>query len=146
MYWLGFLDNGRDAGELDWQTIGGTWGCATSNLTKWEPAHPTRIPFRGFMDILDGIAAHSLLLSRYVYKYFCDMVVHCNELYKVTAPGGFIHYIVGNSKFYDVVLPVESIYASLFRATGFINVKVQTIRKRSSKKELFEYVVSGMKQ
>ena len=26
MYWLQFLVNGRDAGELDWLAIGGTWG------------------------------------------------------------------------------------------------------------------------
>ncbi len=30
MYWLGFLSDGRQAGEMDWQAIGGTWGCATS--------------------------------------------------------------------------------------------------------------------
>ena len=26
MYWLGHLENGRDAGEMDWAAIGGTWG------------------------------------------------------------------------------------------------------------------------
>ena len=36
MYWLGFLINGRDAGELDWTAIGGTWGIATSRLTDWK--------------------------------------------------------------------------------------------------------------
>ena len=38
MYWLGFLDNGRAAGELDWSAIGGTWGVATSRLIDWERA------------------------------------------------------------------------------------------------------------
>jgi hypothetical protein len=37
MYWLGYLQDGHSAGELDWQAIGGTWGCATSNLSKWQP-------------------------------------------------------------------------------------------------------------
>ena len=36
MYWLRFLMSGRDAGELDWLAIGGTWGVATSRLTEWE--------------------------------------------------------------------------------------------------------------
>ena len=36
MYWLGFLDSGRDAGELDWAAIGGTRGAATSKLVDWE--------------------------------------------------------------------------------------------------------------
>jgi hypothetical protein len=53
------------------------------------------------------------------------------------------HYIVGNSKFYGTVLPVEEIYASLFEDAGFQAIDVQTIRKRTSKKELFEYLVSA---
>ncbi len=36
MYWFGFLDNGCDAGELDWASIGDTWGVATSRLAGWE--------------------------------------------------------------------------------------------------------------
>lgn len=36
MYWLGYLVNGRDAGDLDWQAIGGTWGIATSRLAEWS--------------------------------------------------------------------------------------------------------------
>jgi hypothetical protein len=81
MYWLGYLRDGRAAGELDWQAIGGTWGCA----------------------------------------------------------------IVGNSKFYDVMLPVEEIFASMFEGAGFTSCRIDTIRKRTSKKELFEFVVSARK-
>lgn len=37
-YWLGYLLNGRDAGEMDWEAIGGAWGVATSRLNDWaEP-------------------------------------------------------------------------------------------------------------
>jgi hypothetical protein len=52
---------------------------------------------------------------------------------------------VGNSKFYDVVLPVEEIYAAMFETAGFSSVAVETSRKRTSKKELFEFVVSARK-
>ena len=145
MYWLDYLDNGRDAGELDWQAIGGTWGCATSNLNRWEPNSQIKIPFDNFYGLLADIATHSPLLARYVHKYFEDMVMHCNELFTVVKPGGTIHYIVGNSKFYDVLLPVETIFASLFRAVGFVDTDIRVIRKRSSKKELFEFVVSAKK-
>ena len=45
MYWLGFLANGRDAGELDWSVIGGTWGIATSRLLDWkQPAESYHHP------------------------------------------------------------------------------------------------------
>jgi hypothetical protein len=145
MYWLGFLTDGRGAGELDWQAIGGTWGCATSNLTKWQPEPAAAIPYPGFEDLLRGIAARSDVLSRYVRKYFCDMAQHCQGLFRCVRPGGTVHYIVGNSKFYGVLLPAQEILASLFRAAGFTDALVQATRKRTSKKELFEYVVSARK-
>ena len=145
MYWLGYLKDGREAGELNWQAIGGTWGCATSNVGKWMPEVERALPYAGFELILTQIAATSPLLSRYVHKYFYDMSAHIEQLLRVVRPGGSVHYIVGNSKFYEVLLPVEQIFAALFRATGFEKVSVNTIRKRTSKKELFEYVVSACK-
>jgi len=143
MYWLGYLEDAKKAGEMDWEAIGGTWGCATSNLMKWERPADITVPFEQFPEILKAIARTSALLSRYVEKYFCDMVVHVRELYQVVKPGGSVHYVVGNSKFYDVLLPVEEIFVSLFRAAGFRETRVDAIRKRTSKKELFEYVVSA---
>lgn len=145
MYWLGYLTNGRDAGEMDWQAIGGTWGCATSNLTKWEATTKDFVPYKNFNSILDQISLSSPLLSRYVHKYFYDMVLHVESLFKVVKSGGSIHYIVGNSKFYDVLLPVQDIFASLFSSAGFVGTEIKIIRKRTSKKELFEYVVSARK-
>lgn len=145
MYWLRFLQDGREAGELDWKAIGGTWGCATSNLTTWEPGVGAEVPYKDFPRILEGINRHSPVLSRYVHKYFCDVAQHCRELFAVVHPTGTVHYIVGNSKFFDTLLPVESIYAALFKAAGFQNTRVQAIRKRTSKKELYEFVVSAKK-
>jgi hypothetical protein len=78
-----------------------------------------------------------------VHKYFRDMTDHVASLAGVLEPGATVHYIVGNSKFYDVLVPVERIYAALFEAHGLAGVRVETIRKRSSKRELFEYVVSA---
>jgi hypothetical protein len=145
MYWLGYLSNGRDAGELDWEAIGGTWGCATSNLMKWTPPQGITVPYRGFPSILSRVAESSPLLSRYVHKYFCDMALHVESLSKVVRSGAVIHYVIGNSKFYDVLLPAEAILASLFTNSGFGETRVHVIRKRTSKKELFEYVVSARK-
>jgi hypothetical protein len=143
LYWLGYVNDGREAGDLDWRAIGGTWGCATSMVAKWTPDKPVRIPFDGFERIASRISRSSRILGRYVTKYFHDMTGHCESLFDVVAPGGTVHYIVGNSKFYDVMLPVEQIYAAMFQAAGFANATVRTIRKRTSKKELFEFVVSA---
>lgn len=146
MYWLGYLENGRQAGELDWQAIGGTWGVATSNLTKvWDPTAASVVPFEGFGEIVRRISDRSPVLGCYVHKYFTDMVDHCTELFRVVRSGAWVHYIVGNSKFYDVLLPVEEIFARLFEHAGFRNVAIQPIRKRNSKKELIEFLVSAEK-
>lgn len=145
MYWLGFLSSRGDAGELDWQAIGGTWGCASSRVAKWEPDSSAEVPFREFPRILFNIERHRPTLSRYVHKYFVDMLHHSKSLHDVVAPGGTIHYVVGNSKYFDVLLPVEEIYAAMFDSVGFTNVTIEKLRKRSSKRELFEFLVSARK-
>jgi len=141
MYWLDFLSTGRAAGELDWQAIGGTWGCATSLLNKWQPNGHGGIPFRGFDRIVQDIGKGHSLLGPYVHKYFQDIKQHIMNLKNLLSPGARCHYIVGNSKFFDTIVPVEQIYAALFADTGFADVSVEAIRKRTSKKELFEFVV-----
>lgn len=141
MYWLGYLSDGRAAGELDWKAIGGTWGCATSMLNTWTPNGHGEIPFQHFNRIVQDIGKGHALLGRYVHKYFEDIKGHIIGLKTLLAPGARCHYIVGNSKFYDTMLPVEGIYAALFEDAGFVDVRVETIRKRTSKKELYEFVV-----
>jgi len=143
MYWLDYLRDGREAGELDWKAIGGAWGIATSRVGKWSPSEPHTIPYAGFPAIIARIAAKSDILARYVHKYFYDMVLHIDEVFAVTRSEASIHYIVGNSKFYDVVVPVEEIFAAMFEDRGFVDVTVRPIRKRTSKKELYEFIVSA---
>ncbi len=144
MYWLGYLTDGREAGELDWQAIGGTWGIATSRLQSWQP-NGTPISYPGFEKMIAEIASQSITLANYVHRYFLDIAQHLQNLYSILLPGAQIFYIVGNSRFYDTVVPVEKIYAALFDNFGFIDSHIEVIRKRNSKKELFEYIVSATK-
>jgi len=145
MYWLGYLGDGRQAGELDWKAIGGTWGCATSYLARWEPNPAVAIPWGEFEARITVIKKRSELLGRYVHKYFEDVAVHVASLVKVLARGARVYYVVGNSKFYDVVVPTEEIYAAIFEAAGMRGVEVEAIRKRTAKRELFEYIVHAWK-
>ena len=146
MYWLGFLDNGRDAGELDWSAIGGTWGVATSRLVDWEHRGE---PFRhSLLDAaLGGIAHHDnksgKILANYVAKYVDDMWEHFSSLVPLLSEGSELHYIVGNSTFYGVLLSVERLYAAMLERLGFEDVECRAIRKRNSKKELLEFDVSA---
>jgi DNA modification methylase len=143
MYWLGYLNERRDAGELDWRAIGGTWGAATSRLGSWRRDGSVDIPFDGFDRIVRKIEKHEPLLARYVERYFEDMAYHAASLARVVVPGGRIQYVVGNSKFYDVLLPAHEIFAALFERAGFVRPNVVVLRKRTSKRELFEYLVEA---
>lgn len=148
MYWLGYLETGRDAGEMDWSAIGGTWGIATSRLAEWQRSSDGFYP-RYFDDLLSKIG-HSdnksgPILSNYVAKYFEDMWRHIKDVYKVIAAGGGVHYIIGNSSFYKVVVPVERLFADMLTEAGFRNACITAIRKRNSKKELYEFDVYASK-
>ena len=146
MYWTGHLVSGRDAGELDWSAIGGTWGIATSRLVQWD-----RGPDRYAHPLLDAAVdriAHAdnkngRLLANYVTKYFDDMATHFRGLTPVLAPRAEVHYIVGNSIFYGVLLPVEQIYVAMLINVGFSDVECRPLRKRNSKKELIEFDVTA---
>ncbi|MEI9936997.1 MAG: SAM-dependent methyltransferase [Pseudomonadota bacterium] len=144
MYWLGYLEQPSDAGELDWQAIGGTWGSATSRVAAWQSKQKSTLDD---LDVITRkIAQHSDVLARYVAKYFVDMLEHVKSLSGVVARGGQVHYVVGNSKFFDVVVPVEHIFAEIFERCGFRGTTVTTLRKRTSKPELYEYLVSATKR
>lgn len=144
MYWLGFLSNGRDAGELDWKAIGGTWGIATSRLTEWNRS-TEHFKSERLTRALDQIAhadnRSGVILANYVAKYFDDMWAHFQGLTPVLASAAELHYIVGNSTFYGTVVSTELLYAEMLEALGFTEIECRAIRKRNSKKELVEYDV-----
>jgi hypothetical protein len=144
MYWLEYLENGRDAGELDWTAIGGTWGVATSRLTDWQPGdqHFESAKLSGALEqIAHADNKNGPLLANYVAKYFDDMWAHFQGLTPVLAPGAELHYIVGNSTFYGSLVSAEQHYAEMLSALGFNSIECRPIRKRNSKKELIEFDV-----
>jgi hypothetical protein len=163
MYWLRFLDKAGDAGELDWQAIGGTWGIATSRLSDWSPGDASSgdraSADRASADWAPPPMARELgevcgliekdggksgpLLASYVAKYFFDMSRHIRGAFDAVRSGGRAAYIIGNSSFYGHVVPAQDWYAVLLREAGFTDVTVATIRKRNSNRALFEYEVSA---
>ena len=148
MYWLGFLTNGRDAGEYDWQAIGGTWGVATSRLAEWTPSGKAFTPpvlKKALQGIADPKNKNGTLMANYVAKYFEDMWRHVSDIGKVLNDEAEVHYIVGNSTFYGILLPVEEIFKAMLQEVGFHDVEIVKIRKRSSKAELYEFDVTGKK-
>jgi hypothetical protein len=150
MYWLRFLDQASDAGELDWAAIGGTWGIATSRLHDWVPDRPAPA-LAVIEDELRAVTAliardggkHGPLLATYVTKYFHDMAGHFSAAFEHVRSSGTVSYIIGNSTFYGHVVPAERWYAALLGAAGFTDMSTTVIRKRNSNLALYEYEVTA---
>ncbi|WP_205730902.1 DNA adenine methylase [Bordetella hinzii] len=145
MYWMKFLNEAREAGEMDWKAIGGTWGIATSRLATWGPnghALPDILT-----DTVSRIAAtdtkNASLLATYVLKYFYDMHLHLSSLPNALEPGAELHYIVGNSTFFGNMVDTPAILAASMQMLGYDEIDSKIIRKRNSNKALFEYDVTA---
>ena len=147
MYWLGYLSSGKQAGDMDWQAIGGTWGSATSRLSGWDSKLPLPLDAE-FAATIGGIeesdGRNARLLASYVHKYFYDMLAHFRQAFRVLRSGGRATYIVGNSTFYGRLVPTETWYADLLKRVGFEDVTVTAIRKRNSNRRLYEFNVEAV--
>lgn len=146
MYWMDYLESSDQAGELDWQAIGGTWGKATSLLAAWES--DGTLP-RYVYDIAGRISRadnkSAGLMANYVLKYFEDMRTHLTAVYSGLMPKGRVFYIIGNSTFYGVTVPSERIYVDMMREIGFVDAGCGIVRKRNCNKRLYEFIVSAQK-
>lgn len=145
MYWMKFLEEAREAGEMDWKAIGGTWGIATSRLTTWGPnGHVLpNILTETVGRIASTDTKNAQLLATYVLKYFYDMHLHLSSLPNVLEGGAQLHYIVGNSTFFGNVVDTPAILGESMRMLGYEDIKSKIIRKRNSNKALFEYDVTA---
>lgn len=145
MYWAGFLEDAKEAGDLDWTAIGGTWGSATSKLKTWKN-EVTGLPSE-LHEIVSKIAAsgdkNSDLMAQYVFKYFSDMHTHFSELRNILRPGAKLDYIIGNSSFYGNLVEAEVLMEASLASLGFTDVGSRIVRKRNSNKNLYEYCVSA---
>lgn len=145
MYWLKFLQESKEAGELDWKAIGGTWGSATSKLFFWEPVS-TNLP-QELLEVCEKIqnsdSKNGVSMSRYVHKFFDDLYIHLSSLRQRLNKEATINYIIGNSSFYGNMVDTESYMIEILQNLGYKDVKSSIIRKRNSNKCLFEYLISA---
>jgi len=148
MYWLKFITTSCDSGDIDWESIGGTWGSATSKLLTWKPTTDVQSNLlkKTVKTIAKTAEKNSHLMSIYVHKYFCDMYEHTNRLYSVLNKGAQLYYIVGNSSFFNVPVDSAVLFQEIFETNGFSGVESRIIRKRNCKKALYEYCISAIKK
>lgn len=145
MYWLGFLETGEQAGDLDWKAIGGTWGSATSRLNSWK-SEKKNLPQELNMicsKIENADNKNGKTMSLYVMRFFEDMHTHLSNLRKRLNVGAEINYILGNSSFYGDYVDTETIMKNILLQLGYSEITSTVIRKRNCNKGLFEYKISA---
>lgn len=145
MYWAGFLEEAREAGELDWKAIGGTWGIATSRLKDWvnDTDNLPNELFEIVKKINSSGDKNSEVLAQYVFKYFADMHKHLARIRPILNEGATLDYIIGNSSFYGNLVEAEVLFEKSLSILGYSNVRSKIIRKRNSNKNLYEFCVSA---
>ena len=139
LYFMEVIQERVEATEIDLVTIGGTWGRATSELSK-----SLIVPDEAVLDCLDyydRLQERSVLMCNYATKYFVDLNRHFAQLRKWASSEFQAVYIVGNSRLKGVDVFTESIVADLLRLNGFSVEGLLVFRKRGGRKGLYETAV-----
>jgi hypothetical protein len=66
---------------------------------------------------------------------------HAAQIAAVCRKRARLAYVIGNSKFYEQLLPSDELLASIFEHFGFELERIERMRKRQSKAGLHEAVV-----
>ncbi len=140
LHFMEVISERHEATAIDLQTVGGTWGRATSDLMK-APIEPPE-ELREVLTYSDALRDRSTLMYNYVTKYFVNLQRHIRALRRLVAPGRFRGaYVVGNSRLSDIEIYTETILGRLFELEGFEVERIVLFRKRGGRKRLYETAV-----
>jgi hypothetical protein len=147
LYFFDIFSDAKQASDLDKASIGGTWGTATSCLSKGiiEPCDDL---VKEFVEpVAAEIRAKDNLMANYLMKYFNLLWKQINVMDEHLAPNAKVAYVVGNSRIKEVYVEVDVILSKMFEnsSLGFKNNYVNRFRRRNSGKDLFESIVYAEK-
>ena len=140
LFFMDMFDSASQSAELDINSIGGTWGRATSDLYNIEIE-----PNEHLGNTLEGIETElrpeSNLMCNYVIKYFNMLDDHISALKQVITEDFRGAYVVGNSRIKGVEIYTELILSQIFEIQGFNVDELLVFRKRGGKARLYETAV-----
>ncbi|MEA5533149.1 site-specific DNA-methyltransferase [Crocosphaera sp. XPORK-15E] len=139
LYFMELLDTVQQATAIDLQSIGGTWGKATSILQNDLLEVPDEI--KPYLSYYDELKEKSILMCNYATKYFIDLWQHIKHLKEIVSERFQGVYVVGNSRLSNVEIFTEVILSQLFEHEGFKVEKIISFRKRGGKKRLYETAI-----
>lgn len=148
LYLFGFLSTARQASDLDKRTVGGTWGTATSILSKGVLKGKYPIIDEVVSPVVNSIRQNDNLMANYAMKYFNLLAKQIVEMDKLLTQDVRIAYVVGCSRLKGVYVETDVILGKIIEGLG-LGYKVsdiQRIRRRHSGKNLHESIVYARKQ
>ena len=145
LYFFDFFDSPKQASELDKSTIGGTWGTATSILSKGIVAPEFQFLEEIVVPVTEQIRVEDNLMANYVMKYFNLLASQIQAMEKLPQSNLRCAYVVGNSRVKGVYVETDIILAKIFTELGYRIESVERIRKRHSGKDLHESIVYAFK-
>lgn len=147
LYLLGIFDSAKQASALDVKTIGGTWGTATSILSKGkvEPAFPAVA--QHIYPVVEQIRASDNLMANYVMKYFNQLAQQIVSQDRLLARDAKLAYVVGCSRIKDIYIETDVLLGKIFEdlGLGYRITRVERFRQRHSGKDLHESTVYSTK-
>jgi hypothetical protein len=145
LYFLDFFTSPKEASALDKETIGGTWGTATSILGKGK-IDPAFEALKGkAWKVVESIRAEDNLMANYVMKYFNLLAEQIKAMDSLPQKNLRCAYVVGNSRIKNCYIETDVILGEIFEGLGYRLKSIDRIRKRNSGKDLYESIVYSEK-
>lgn len=147
MYMLGFMKSRSAASELDKQTIGGTWGTATSELARGAIK-----PRNAAVHITVGATAEAIrekdnLMANYVVHYFNRLCAQVERMEDICTSDFRVAYVVGNSRIKGVYVETDVLFGEMLEhmGLGYRVLDIHRFRRRHSGTALYESIVYASK-
>lgn len=146
LYFLDFFSTPKEASDLDKETIGGTWGTATSILGKGIVEPSFDFLKMDVWKVVEDIRKDDNLMANYVMKYFNLLSEQIHAMEKLPQKNLRCAYVVGNSRIKKRYVETDVFLGNIFKNIGYRLKSIDRIRKRNSGKDLFESIVYAEKE
>lgn len=141
LYFFDFMNTAKQAAQLDIDTIGGTWGSATSRLMKGVMQPVCAAVDEVVSPVVAQIRQQDNLMANYALNYFNGLATHLSAVQHLPRKNLRVAYVVGNSRLKGIYVATDELLAGLFAALGYADIRVERFRRRHSGRDLYESVV-----
>ncbi|MCE5227009.1 MAG: site-specific DNA-methyltransferase [Porphyromonadaceae bacterium] len=145
LYFFDMFSSPKQASDLDKKTIGGTWGTATSCISKGVVEPYSKAIEKHVSPVVERIRQNDNLMANYVMKYFNLLSKQIEQMDKFLSKDAKVAYVVGNSEIKGVYVETDVLLSKIFESQNYSKIYMNRFRKRNSGQDLFETIVYAEK-